>query len=67
MKTLGRTSVLVLVVLVGSPSFATAGDKDVLKALDKIKANVEEGVSYDRCSESLVDAKAEINMLKKGG
>ena len=65
MKTLGRASVLVLVLLLGRASFAAAGEKDVLKALEKIKANLEAEVPYDKCAESLVDAKAEINMLKR--
>ena len=50
MKTLGRTSVLVLVVLFGRASFSAAGEKDVLKALEKIKANVEADVPYDKLS-----------------
>jgi hypothetical protein len=46
-------------------SFAMAGEKDVLKALEKIKWASETEVSYEGYVELVADAKVEINILKK--
>ena len=67
MKRLSGMMVLALVMLMALTSFATAGEKDVLKALEKIKGAVEAGVTYQRYVELVADAKVEINMFKRGG
>lgn len=45
---------------------ALAGEKDVLKALEIIKGNVESGVNLSTYRELLADAKVEINIYKRG-
>lgn len=45
-----------------SSAFAGAGEKDVLKALEKIKGAIEVNSSYNNYCDLLVDAKVEINI-----
>ena len=65
MKRTCSVIVLVLVILSAFFSSAVAGEKDVLRALEKLKAGVEAGVTYKKYSELLADAKTEINMLER--
>lgn len=55
----------VLFAVMALASCAIGDEKDVLKALEKVKGAVESGVTYVRYGELLADAKAEINMLKR--
>ncbi len=58
-------SISMLVVLVAVPSLVTAGEKDVLKALERIKGAVEAGVNLERYSELVADAKVELNIYER--
>ena len=59
------STIIVLFVCIISATLAKAGEKDVLKALEKIKGAVETGVSYQRYGELVADAKVEINIYKR--
>lgn len=59
--------VLFLIIFLISYSSVFAGQKDVLKAMEKLKSSVEVGIAYNEYCQLLVDAKTEINILKKSG
>ena len=52
-------------VILFLPVAVHADETDVLKALEKIKGNVEAGVILKKYQELIVDAKVEINMFKR--
>ena len=58
---------VVFCVVLISGSRAIAGEKEVLNALEKMKSNVEQGVSYDAYEKLLSDIKTALDSLKKGG
>jgi len=43
-----------------------ADEKDVLKSFEKIKANIETGLTLSKYNELLADAQVEINIISKG-
>ncbi len=51
-----------LVLLLVLPSLVSAWEKDVLKALEKIKGSAEAGATYQKYMELLTDANVEINI-----
>ena len=61
-KKIGMAIILTLCLTL----FAVAGEKDVLRALEKIRGNTEIGVSYIKYCDLLADAKTEINIYKRG-
>ncbi len=54
-----------LVLLLVLPSLVSAGEKDVLRALEKIKGSAEAGVTYLKYMDLVADAKVEINIYKR--
>ena len=66
MKRTFSVIVLALVTLLVFFSGAFAGEKDVLKALEKIKASVEAGVNYAKYRKLVDDAMVKINVYKRG-
>jgi len=65
MKKMNFFIILLSVMLLFSLSFAMAGEKEILKALEKVKAATETGVNYNKYCELLANARAEINILKR--
>jgi ribosome-binding protein aMBF1 (putative translation factor) len=66
MKQLCRVHILVLTMVALSCSVATSGDKDVLEALERIKAGIEEGTSRERLAQLLDEARTQIDTLQRG-
>jgi hypothetical protein len=64
MKRLASIGGFVLVALMTLASLAKADEKDVLKALEKIKCGVEEEVRYEKYAELVREAKVEIDRLQ---
>ena len=58
-------AVTILATSVCLISVTIAGQRDVLKAIEKVKANTETGVSYKKYVELLADAKFELNLLER--
>jgi hypothetical protein len=61
-----RLSILVLAIVVFFPSLAISAEKDVLQALESVKAAVEDGVSYEKVAELLELSGIQVNAIKKG-
>lgn len=62
-------SLIILFVIIFFASYASvfADQKDVLKAMEKLKSSVEVGIAYNEYCQLLVDAKTEINIFKRSG
>jgi IS1 family transposase len=56
---------LTMSLAITSISIAGEEEKALLKALEKLKASVETGVSYNKYYELLSDARTELNMYKR--
>jgi hypothetical protein len=65
MKKMNFFIMLLSAMLLFTLSFAMAGEEEVLKALEKVKAATETGVNYNKYCELLANAGAEINILKR--
>ena len=65
MKGFGRISVFLWGAMVVLATVATAREVDALKALEDIKVHVETAGSYEQYTKLLVDAKTEIDILKR--
>ena len=59
-------SIFVLGVIALFASLASGAEDDVLKALESVKAGIEDGVKYARLGELLDEAKAATNTLQRG-
>ena len=65
MNRLPRIPALIVVLILLSFTHADADTKDVLKALEAIKASAETGVNYKTYSELVTNLKLEINLLQR--
>lgn len=54
-----------LILSLLSFSFAFAGEEDVLMALERIRAGIDNGISYGQYCQLLLDARSQIDLLNK--
>jgi hypothetical protein len=66
MKQLYRIGVSVVGIVLLSSSLAGGAEKDVLQALERVKAAVEGEVSYEKADELVDVAGIQVNAIKKG-
>jgi hypothetical protein len=64
MKKLSGTVVLAMVLTLSLSSFAKADEEDALKALEKIKSNTQDWITYGNFSKLLDEAKGEFKGLR---
>ena len=66
MRQLCRINILAVIIVALSFSVATSGDQDVLEALGKIRAAIEDGASQEELAPLLNEAKIQIDTLQRG-
>ncbi|MDY6951591.1 MAG: hypothetical protein SWE60_08770 [Thermodesulfobacteriota bacterium] len=66
MRQLCRIKILVVTIVALSCSMATGGEEDVLEALERIKAAIEDGASREELAPLLDNAKMHIDRLQRG-
>ncbi|MDY6836431.1 MAG: hypothetical protein SWH78_00525 [Thermodesulfobacteriota bacterium] len=66
MRQLCRMNILVVIIVALSFSVATSGDQDVLEALGRVKAAIEDGASQEELALLLGKAKIQIDRLQRG-
>jgi hypothetical protein len=66
MKQLCRIGILVVAIVVLFSSLATSAEEDVLRALERVKASIEDEVPYKKVAELLDEAKIQVDTIRIG-